>query len=162
MKDLEDCPYRGDNSTFLSKIKKLKTATVYTYASLGGVGDRGRVAISRLADRGIIVKAGRGRFFKPPKSVYKNSEKTVRLDKSMFSYDLFWSVGDGAEVKVDTLIGKYIESPRFKDVAALYHLFGYRRVLTKALTQFGSRKDERYTRVREKLEQCALRSIDDK
>ena len=146
----------------LKKIKRLNTQKIYAYSVIGNVGPKERAYISRLADRGEIVKHSRGKFFKPGKSVYKFSDKSIAINKAMFTNDLFWSVGNGAEVKVDTLITRYIEVPRFKDISALYHLFGYKRVLAIALKHFKSRNDERFMLVRKELEKCAQWSMNDK
>ena len=70
----------------LKKIKKLKTDTLYTYRAIGGSDDRTRVYVSRLADRGVIVKAGRGCFYKPSRKFpVKPSAKRIPLDKSLFA-----------------------------------------------------------------------------
>ena len=147
--------------SILKKIKRLNTQKVYAYSVIGNIGPKERALMSRLADRGEIVKHSRGKFFKPGKSVYKSSDRTVAINKSMFTNDLFWSVGNGAEVSVDTLIIRYIEVPRFKDISALYHLFGYKRVLATALKHYKSRNDERYMLVRKELEKCAQWSMHD-
>lgn len=143
----------------LKKIKNLSIGKVYSYSDLGHIGDKERVVISRIADRGVIVKAGRGKFFKPGRSVYKRSDKTVAIDKSMFTHDLFWSISDGAEVSTELMITKYVESPYFKDIAALCHLFSYTRVLESALKVYSGRTSAGYQRVRTDLETCARWSI---
>ncbi|MEN8147368.1 MAG: hypothetical protein ABFR02_07100 [Campylobacterota bacterium] len=146
----------------LKKIKRLNRQKIYSYSVIGNIGPKERAYMSRLADRGEIVKHSRGKFFKSGKSVYKSSDKSIAINKTMFTNDLFWSVGNGAEVKVDTLITRYIELPRFKDISALYHLFGYKRVLATALKHFKSRNNERYILVRKELEKCAQWSLNDK
>lgn len=136
----------------LNKIKKLECHKNYRITVLGEIGSRERTIISRLADRGVIVKSKRGHFFKPGRSIYKRSEKEITLDKSMFDRDLLWSVGDGAKVNAETVLAKYLESSSFKDIVALHRLFGYSRVLEAALIKFGSRNDPQYRLVREYLE----------
>jgi hypothetical protein len=144
----------------LRKIKKLETGKVYSYAALGKIGSKERVVLSRFADTGVIIKYGRGKFFKPLRSIYKRSDIYLPLNKAMFTFDQFWSVGDGAEVKADLLIAKYIVSNKLKDISALYNLFGYTRVLESALKAFGGRGAEQYKQVREHLETCAKWSVE--
>ena len=72
----------------LKKTKNLKSDTVYPYQVFGATGDKLRVYISRLADRGIVVKTGRGLFYKPSKMVVvKRSMKEIPLNKKLFSKD---------------------------------------------------------------------------
>ncbi len=158
---MEDIKKENISDFILKRINRLNLEKVYTYAVLGNIGPKERVLISRLADRGEIVKAGRGKFFKPSKSIYKESDTVITIDKTMFTHDLFWSVGDGAKVNVVTLIIKYIESPQMKNIAALYHLFGYKRVLSTSLKHFKNRNSEQYTQVRNALEKCAKWRLDD-
>lgn len=144
----------------LTKIKNLECHKEYRITVLGNIGNRERTIISRLADKGVIVKSKRGHFFKPGRSIYKPSEKEITLDKSLFERDLFWSVGDGAKVNAETLLAKYLESSSFKDIVALHRLFGYRRVLATALKKFGSRNDPQYRLVREYLERSEKWSME--
>ena len=136
----------------LKKIKKLKIDTLYTYRAIGGSDDRTRVYVSRLADRGAIVKAGRGRFYKPSRKFpVKPSAKRIPLDKSLFANDLFWSVRDGFEIETSTLIESYLKHYTEEDLMGLYALFGYTRLMKEALKLYKSRNDPDYRKIREIL-----------
>jgi hypothetical protein len=154
MKKMTSSTINTESKRILEKIKKLECNKEYRITLLGEIGSRERTIISRLADKGVIVKSKRGHFFKPGRSIYKRSEKEIALDKSMFDRDLFWSVGDGAKVNAETVLAKYLESSSFKDIVALHRMFGYSRVLEAALKKFGSRHDLQYRLVRSYLERA--------
>ena len=138
----------------LNKTKSLKSDTIYPYRVFGATGDKLRVYISRLADRGVIVKAGRGKFYKPKQMVFvKRSMKEVPLNKKLFSNDLFWNVRDGFNIKTDTLIRGYLQNYTQDDLMGLYSLFGYTRLIEESLKLYGNRRDLNYQRIREMLMQ---------
>jgi hypothetical protein len=136
----------------LKKIKKLKSDTIYPRSLLGGSSDKLRVYISRLADRGVIVKAGRGYFYKPTRRVaVKRSQREIILNKKLFTNDLFWNVRDGFQVKTDTLIKSYLQNYTQNDLMGLYSLFGYTRLVEESLKLYGNRNDVDYQKIREML-----------
>ena len=136
----------------LKRIKKLKTDTLYSYGAIGGGDDRTRVYVSRLADRGVVVKVGRGRFYKPSRKFpVKRAAKRIPLDKSLFANDLFWSVRDGFEIEISTLIESYLKRYTEEDLMGLYALFGYTRLMEEALKLYKSRSNPDYRKIREIL-----------
>jgi len=138
----------------LKKTKSLKSDTVYPYQVFGATGDKIRVYISRLADRGVIVKTGRGKFYKPKQMVsVKRSMKEVPLNKKLFSNDLFWNVRDGFNIKTDTLLKGYLQNYTQDDLMGLYSLFGYTRLLEESLKLYGNHRDANYQNIREMLMQ---------
>jgi len=147
----------------LNKIKKLKTDTLYPIAKVTKNSDSARVYISRLADRGEIVKAKRGFFYKPTgKTLYKESDRTIVLDKSLFVNDLFWSVKDGFEINAADLIKAYLKNYTEEDLMGLYTLFGYKRLIRESLKLYKKRDDIAYKKIREILERFELWRLDDK
>jgi hypothetical protein len=148
---------------FLKKLKKLKVDTIFSYKVLGFIDDKRRVYLSRLADRGEIVKVGRGKFYKPSnKTVIKPSQKTIALDKSLFKNDLFWSIGDGVKVDIDTLIESYLKTYTEDDLISLYTLFGYKRLLMQSLKLYKDRKHSAYQEIKQTLLRCEQWRLDDK
>lgn len=138
----------------LKKTKSLKSDTIYPYQVFGTPSDKLRVYISRLADRGVIVKVGRGRFYKPKNMVaIKRSMKETSLNKKLFSNDLFWNVRDGFKVKTDTLLKAYLQNYTQDDLMGLYSLFGYSRLIEESLKFYGNRRDPNYQKIREILMQ---------
>ncbi len=138
----------------LKKVKKLKTDTIYSYKVFDTQSDKLRVYISRLADRGIIVKSGRGRFYKPIQRAYvKRSMREIPLNKKLFSNDLFWNVKDGFRIKVDTLLKAYLRNYTQDDLMGLYSLFGYTRLVEESLKLYKDRRDKNYQKIRETLMQ---------
>jgi hypothetical protein len=136
----------------LKKIKKLKSDTIYPRSLLGGSSDKLRVYISRLADRGVIVKVDRGYFYKPTRRVaVKRSQREITLNKKLFTNDLFWNVRDGFQVKTDTLIKSYLQNYTQNDLMGLYSLFGYTRLVEESLKLYGNRNDVDYQKIREIL-----------
>jgi len=136
----------------LKKIKNLESDTIYPRSILGDSSDKLRVYISRLADRGVIVKAGRGHFYKPTRMVaVKRSMKAITLNKKLFSNDLFWNVRDGFNIKTDTLLKSYLQNYTQDDLMGLYSLFGYTRLLEESLKLYGNRNDVNYQKIREIL-----------
>ena len=139
------------SDTILKKIKKLKTDTIYPVSTLGK-DSKTRVYLSRLADKGVIVRAGRGRFYKPSRKFpVKRSAKRIPLDKSLFSNDLFWSVRDGFEIDVPILIKSYLRHYTEADLTGLYALFGYTRLMEEAMKLYKSRNHPDYQKIREIL-----------
>jgi hypothetical protein len=133
----------------LNKIKKLKIDTIYSFKIFGDYDDKLRVYISRLADKGIIVKTGHGHFYKPTNmTAVKRSAKEIALDKKLFSNDLFWNVRDGFKIKTDTLIKDYLRNFTEDDLMGLYSLFGYSRLLEESLKLYKSRRDPNYQKIR--------------
>jgi len=53
----------------------------------------------------------------------------VKIDKSIFEFDLFWSVRDGSLVDIDTLINIYSQYSNTKNMKALVSKFGKNRVI---------------------------------
>lgn len=136
----------------LKKTKSLKTDTLYLYQVFGTSNDKLRVYISRLADRGVIVKIRRGEFYKPKQMVsVKRSMKEVSLNKKLFSNDLFWNVKDGFKIKTDTLIKGYLQNYTQDDLMGLYSLFGYTRLIEESLKLYGDRKNIDYQKIRKIL-----------
>ncbi len=152
MKNINNTTYVSDFTRTLSKSKKLKSDTIYPYSALGENGDKLRVYISRLADRGVIVKTERGLFYKPSaKTVVKRSMKEIPLDKSLFTNDLFWNVKDGFKIETDLLISAYLKNYTQDELMGLYSLFGYSRLIEESLKIYKSRRDINYQKIREIL-----------
>ncbi|WP_321778640.1 hypothetical protein [Sulfurimonas sp.] len=53
----------------------------------------------------------------------------IKLDKSVFEFDLFWSVRDGKKLPIDSIIFIYSQYLSTKNMKALVMLFGKKRVL---------------------------------
>ncbi len=154
MENINNSPILSDFSQILKKAKRLKTDTVYPYSILGKPSDKLRVYISRMADCGTIVKAGRGYFYKPNnKTVLKRSDKEMHLDKSLFTNDMFWNVRDGFKIKTEHLIKTYLLNYSHDDLMALYSLFGYSRLIEESLKLYKNRRDPHYKKIREMLMQ---------
>lgn len=110
--------------------------------------------ISRLADRGAIVKVGHGCFYKPTNMVaIKRSSKELILNKKLFTNDLFWNVRNGFKIKTDTLLKNYLQNYSQDDLMGLYSLFGYTRLMEESLQLYKSRRDADYQKIREILMQ---------
>ena len=136
----------------LKKTKSLKVDTDYTFSIYGKSSDTLRVYLSRLADRGIIVKTARGHFYKPTNLVaVKRSAKEVKLNKSLFTNDLFWNVKDGFKIKTNLLIHEYLKNYSQDDLMGLYSLFGYTRLVDESLTLYKNRRDTDYQAIRKML-----------
>ena len=154
MKNLDNSTLPLDFEKILKKTKRLKKDTVYSYRVFGKSNDKLRVYISRLADRGIIVKVGHGRFYKPSNMVaVKRSTKELVLNKKLFTNDLFWNVKDGFKIKTDTLLKNYLQNYSQDDLLGLYSLFGYTRLMEESLKLYKNRKDSDYQKIREMLMQ---------
>ena len=154
MKNIKNTSCSLDFKQILKKTKSLKTDTVYPYKVFGAPSDKLRVYISRLADRGTIIKVDRGRFYKPKNMVaVKRSMKEISLNKNLFSNDLFWNVRDGFKIKTDTLLKGYLQNYSQDDLMGLYSLFGYTRLMEESLKLYGDRKDPNYRKIREMLMQ---------
>jgi hypothetical protein len=152
MKNMNTLSLLSDFEETLKKIKKLKKDTIYTYSIFNVPSDKLRVYISRLADRGVIVKVSSGRFYKPNNMVaIKRSTKSFILNKKLFRNDLFWSVRDGFEIETDTLLKSYLQNYSQDDLMGLYSLFGYTRLIEESLKLYKSRKDLNYQKIREIL-----------
>ena len=163
MKNIVKSAEISDVSTILRKIKKLKVDTPYSVAQFAQNDDKARVYLSRLADRGEIVKPQRGVFYKPTdKTLYKRSERTVKLDKSLFANDLFWSVKNGFLINADELIKAYLLEYSEEDLMGLYALFGYKRLVREALKIYKTRKSEEYRKIRALLERFEEWRLHDK
>ncbi len=107
-----------------------------------------------MADRGIIVKVGRGYFYKPTGMVaVKRSAKEVILNKKLFTNDLFWNVRDGFKIKTDTLLKNYLQNYSQDDLMGLYSLFGYTRLMEESLRLYKNRRNPDYQKIREMLMQ---------
>jgi len=138
----------------LKKIKNLKCDTVYSYRVFGEPNDSVRVYLSRLADKGTILKVGRGLFYKPSNRVaIKRSAKEISLNKKLFTNDLFWNVKDGFMIKTDTLIKNYLKTYTQDDLMGLYSLFGYTRIIEESLKFYRSRQNPEYQKIRAILTQ---------
>ena len=149
MKNINNSSVLSDFEEILKKTKSLKSDTIYTYQVFGTPSDKLRVYISRLADRGIIVKSGRGRFYKPKQMVaVKRSSKEIPLNKKLFSNDLFWNVRDGFKIKTETLIKSYLKNYTQDDLMGLYSLFGYSRLIEESLKLYADRRDIDYQKIR--------------
>jgi hypothetical protein len=154
-------PTISDFDKILKKVKKLKTDTTYPYSVFGSSSDKLRVYISRLADRGVIVKVSRGYFYKPNnKTVIKLSDKEISLDKSLFVNDMFWNVKDGFKIKTEHLITTYLQNYSHDDLMALYSLFGYSRLLNETLKLYKNRQNPHYKKIREMLIQFETWRLD--
>ena len=56
--------------------------------------------------------------------------KMIKLDKSKFYADYFWSVSDGNEVREDVFVKTYLKNYfTFKDFINLYKIIGRERLL---------------------------------
>lgn len=53
----------------------------------------------------------------------------VKIDKSEFEFDLFWSIQDGTVVKVDNLVDVYSRYSNTKNMKVLVSQFGKKRVI---------------------------------
>jgi len=147
----------------LKKLKKLKNDIEYSTSTISNKLSSDSINISRLADVGEIVKTRKGFFYKPTsKTIYKKSNKTSPLNKSIFINDLFWSVKDGFEVSSDDLIEKYLVEWNEEDLMALFGLFGYKRLLSATLKIYKKRTDENYKKIRTILERFDKWRLDDK
>ena len=154
MKNTNKTSVSLDFKRTLKKTKSLKSDTIYPYQTFGTPSDKLRVYISRLADRGVIVKVARGRFYKPKNMVaVKKSMKEIPLNKKLFTNDLFWNVRDGFKIKTDTLIKGYLQNYTQDDLMGLYSLFGYGRLIEESLKLYGNRRDPNYQKIREMLMQ---------
>jgi hypothetical protein len=153
----------SDIASILNKIKKLKVDTVYPIVQISQNNDKARVYLSRLADKGEIVKVKRGFFYKPTnKTLYKESNRTVTLDKSIFANDLFWSVKNGFDINAADLITAYLTDYTEEDLMGLYALFGYKRLIKESLKIYKKRGDERYKKIRTLLERFEEWRLHDK
>jgi len=162
MKNTTISPLSLDFNGILKKTKSLQSDVIYSYSVFGESSDGLRVYVSRLADRGLVVKVGRGRFYKPKQMVaVKKSTKEIRLNKKLFTNDLFWNVRDGFSIKVDTLIKSYLREYTQDDLMGLYSLFGYSRLIEESLKLYGHRRNEDYQKIREMLMQFEKWRIDD-
>ena len=154
MNNINNNSLSSDFVQILKKTKSLKSDTVYPYQVFGTSSDKLRVYVSRLADRGVIVKIGRGKFYKPKQMVsVKRSMKEVPLNKKLFTNDLFWNVRDGFKIKTDTLLKGYLQNYTQDDLMGLYSLFGYTRLIEESLNLYGNRRDIDYQRIRDILMQ---------
>lgn len=59
----------------------------------------------------------------------KKKKTQTQIDKSMFEFDLFWSIKDGSLVDIDTLINIYSQYSNTQNMKALVALFGKEKVL---------------------------------
>jgi hypothetical protein len=163
MKNVNKSTFISTRNELLKKIKKLEIDKIYPTSMMGSSNDKTRVYLSRLADSGCIIKTRRGYFYKPSnKTIYKRSDKIIPLNKSIFSNDLFWSVNDGFKIEADTLIDAYLKNWSEKDLMALYSLFGYSRLIERALKIYKKRSDENYKSIRSLLERFDRWRADDK
>lgn len=163
MKNTNKSTYLSDLDIVLNKIKKLETDTVYPIAQIAQKNDSVRVYLSRLADRGEILKIKRGFFYKPTnKTLYKESNRTIPLKKSLFVNDLFWSVKDGFEINASDLIRAYLNDFTEEDLMGLYTLFGYKRLIKESLKLYKKRTDESYQKIRSILERFEEWRLNDK
>ena len=154
MENINNISQSSDFQEILKKTKKLKKDTIYSYRVFGNPSDKLRVYISRLADRGVIVKVGRGQFYKPNNMVaVKRSSRELALNKKLFTNDLFWNVKDGFRIKTDTLLKGYLQNYSQDDLMGLYSLFGYTRLLEESLRLYKNRRDPDYQKIREILMQ---------
>jgi len=136
----------------LKKIKNLFVDKEYSYREFGTMNSVSRTYISRLADRGEIVKLANGRFYKPSNRVLvRKATKVIKLDKSLFENDLFWSVSSGFEIKTDTLIKAYLENWSERDLSGLYTLFGYKRLLGDTYKLYKDRNNKNYKNIKKIL-----------
>lgn len=163
MKNTNKSTYLSDLDIILNKIKKLEIDTVYPIAQIAQNNDSIRVYLSRLADRGEILKIKRGYFYKPTnKTLYKESNRTIPLNKSLFVNDLFWSVKDGFEINASDLIRAYLINFTEEDLMGLYTLFGYKRLVKESLKLYKKRTDESYQKIRSILERFEEWRLNDK
>ncbi|GEM_PF-2499764 len=152
MKNISITSVSTDLNKILKKNKSLKKDTIYTYQIFGDPSDKLRVYISRLADRGAIIKIGRGRFYKPTNMVaVKRSSKELILNKKLFTNDLFWNVKDGFKIKTETLLKNYLQNYSQDDLMGLYSLFGYTRLIEESLKLYKNRRNSDYQKIREML-----------
>ena len=57
----------------------------------------------------------------------------IKLDKSKFYADYFWSVSDGSEVREDIFVKTYLQNYfTFRDLIALYRIVGKEKLLQYA------------------------------
>ena len=59
---------------------------------------------------------------------FPESTKIIELDKSWFSFDLFWSSANKHETTVDNIVVIYMLEPQQEATDTLCKLFGYDRV----------------------------------
>ncbi|MBE0515120.1 hypothetical protein [Sulfurimonas sp.] len=60
----------------------------------------------------------------------KKKKTQIKIDKSMFEFDLFWSIEDGSLIDIDTLINVYSQYSNTKNMKALVALFSKEKVLS--------------------------------
>jgi len=139
----------------LKKVKKLKTDTIYTYGVFRDLRvnpDKLRTYISRMADRGVIIKTSRGHFYKPRNlTPVKRATREVKLNKKLFGNDLFWNVKDGFPLQTETLLHAYLTRYTRDDLMGLYLLFGYTRLVEESLKLYKKRTDSHYQKIRRVL-----------
>lgn len=163
MKNICKSTNLSNTRTILNKIKKLEADTVYPIAQIAQNNDSARVYLSRLADRGEILKIKRGYFYKPTgKTLYRESNRTIPLNKSLFINDLFWSVKEGFEINASDLIRAYLLNYTEEDLMGLYTLFGYKRLIKESLKLYKKRTDENYQKIRTILERFEKWRLNDK
>ena len=57
----------------------------------------------------------------------------IKLDKSKFYADYFWSISDGSEVREDVFVKTYLQNYfTFRDLIALYRKVGKEKLLQYA------------------------------
>jgi len=57
----------------------------------------------------------------------------IKLDKSKFYADYFWSVNDGSEIREDVFVKTYLQNYfTFRDLIALYRIVGKEKLLQYA------------------------------
>lgn len=60
---------------------------------------------------------------------YPESQEEIELNKKWFNFDLLWSVTTGHRMKIDNIIGVYLNRPIQTEIEILIQLFGFRRVI---------------------------------
>jgi len=57
-------------------------------------------------------------------------QEAINIEKSLFEFDLFWSIQNGTLVNIDILINIYSQYSNTKNMKVLVSLFGKKRVLS--------------------------------
>ena len=83
---------------------------------------------------------------------YSEHTRTIRLNKKLFTRDLFWSRQDGTMIDIKNLITVYLSNPNQEDTQVLISLFGYTRVLSVLNQIRPSMYEEDYSEALEQIQ----------
>ena len=141
-----------------NKVRHLKKDKLYDYSVFKNIPEEKRVAfrkaISRLAEKGIIVKVGSKKFYKRGYREYFVSKNPLRIKaqpfnkrdlrrrgisakylKSKLSANLFWSNPDGVIPK-ENIIYKILDNQSLSDLDFARFNFGDEKVIEIFMENF--------------------------